>query len=537
LTLNEQLGVEQVKPGKRWRVETPRNFLYLCFLLLLLHSACMLGRYGELPSAPVIGDEVTINDPAIALSRGQGLRAPSFSGSAFGLDHFYAHFPPLYIWTESLVFRIFGVSVYSLRLTTTVMGILACATFLFIAWCLCRWGLADPVTMSFAACLYTLNASVIALHRIARMDTMVEFLALASLLFVLAGIFSRFDSAASAPEDRSNASRIRRFVLLLAGAISAGLCMATHPEGLTAILPVLLLIVCAAPVRRGGKAMLLALVAVIPVTIWMMAYGSRWKQGIDQMRMILRDITPQPGILRYAHDFLRRNQPYIGQGMRAALFFLCLLVLGLLLERWVILWRSKRGITCLGEPSQKRFLLTSVFALAAFLSLFLLICFISASITRYEVMYPIYLLGLVMALRGVSLDKTGRRIAAGLVTALIVAQIAAIAVYFREEGDRPGRFDSIVEMIPSGLRIAVTPKMWLAFVQKGRPVTLLYLGYDGRKLWSTESRNPLQGFDVIVIDESFVDERREYSPLAQEGRVERDYRVGRNVIHVYLPAK
>jgi hypothetical protein len=283
--------------------------------------------------------------------------------------------------------------------------------------------------------------------------------------------------------------------------------------------------------------MLLALVALIPVAIWMMAYGSRWKQGIDQMRMILRDVTPQPGILRYAQDFLRKNQPYIGQGMRAALFFLCLLVLGLLLERWVILWRSERGITRLEEQDQKRFLLTSVFALAAFLSLFLLIWFISASITRYEVMYPIYLLGLVMALRGVSLDKTGRRIATGLSTALILAQVAAIAVYFREEGDRPGRFDSIVEMIPSGSRIAVTPKMWLAFVQKGRPVTLLYLGYDGRKLWSTESRNPLQGFDVIVIDESFVDERREYSPLAQEGRVERDYRVGRNVIHVYLPAK
>jgi hypothetical protein len=77
----------------------------------------MLYRYGELPSAPVIGDEVTINDPAIALSRGQGLRAPSFGGSAFGFDLLYAHFPPVYIWTESLVFRGFGVSVFLLRLT------------------------------------------------------------------------------------------------------------------------------------------------------------------------------------------------------------------------------------------------------------------------------------------------------------------------------------------------------------------------------------------------------------------------------------
>jgi hypothetical protein len=152
-------------------------------------------------------------------------------------------------------------------------------------------------------------------------------------------------------------------------------------------------------------------------------------------------------------------------------------------------------------------------------------------------MYPIYLLGLVMALRGVSLNKTGRRIAVGLMTALVLTQVVAMAVYFEEEGEPPARFDNIVAMIPPNSRIAVTPKMWLAFIQRGRPVTLLYLGYDGRKLWSVASRNPLSGFDTIVIDESFADERRVYSPFAQEGRIERDFHVGNNVIHVYLPAK
>ena len=45
------------------------------------------------------------------------------------------------------------------------------------------------------------------------------------------------------------------------------------------------------------------------------------------------------------------------------------------------------------------------------------------------------------------------------------------------------------------------------------------------------------GKHVIVIDESFVDERHEYSPFAQAGRIERYFHVGSNVIHVYLPAK
>jgi 4-amino-4-deoxy-L-arabinose transferase-like glycosyltransferase len=453
------------------------------------------------------------------------------------MDYLYAHFPPVYIWAESLAFRALGVSVYSLRLTTTVMGILACAIFLLIVWCLCEWKLADPVTASFSAFLYTLNASVIALHRIARMDSMVEVFALTSLFFALAGIFGRFGSSIHNGANLPNENSRKRFLLLLAGAIFAGLCMATHPEGLTAILPVLLLLLFAAPVRLSWKAMLLVLVAIIPIVAWTIAYDSRWKQAILQMRSILRNVTPQPGIFRYAHDLLRKSQQNISQGMRAALFFLCLLVLGLLLERWVILRRSQGRVGHLTELDRTRLMLANVFALATLLSLFLLVWFISASITRYEVMYPIYLIGLVIALRGVSFDKIGRRVAVAMSTALVLAQIVAITIYFEEDGEPPARFNSIVAMIPSGSRIAVTPKMWLAFVQNGRPVTLLYLGYDGRKIWSMASPNPLQGFDVIVIDESFVDERREYSPFAQAGRTKRDFHVGSDVVHVYLPAK
>jgi hypothetical protein len=537
LTLKEQLGVDKVKPCERRWIDHPARFLYLGFILLFLHSACMLYRYGELPSAPVLGDEVTINDPAIALSRGQGLTAPSFGGSAYGMDHLYAHFPPIYIWSESLAFRALGVSVYSLRSTTTVMGILAGAIFLCIAWCLCRWRLADPIAASFAAALYTLNASVIALHRIARMDSMVELFALASLLFVLAGIFCRFGSSTPNGADLANENRKKRVSLLLAGAISAGLCLATHPEGLTAILPVLLLLLFAAPVRRSWKAMLLALVGIIPLLVWMIAYGSHWKQAILQMRAILKNITPQPGIVRYGHDLLRKSQQNIGQGMREALFFLCLLVFGLLLERWVILRRSEGREAHLTELDRIRLMLAHVFALATLLSLFLLIWLISASITRYEVMYPIYLLGLVMVLRGVSLNKVGQRVSIAMLTTLVLAQVVAVTVYFKGEGEPPARFDRIVALIPSGSRIAVTPKMWLAFVQNGRPVTLLYLGYDGRKIWTMASSNPLQRFDVIVIDESFVDERREYSPFAQAGRTKRDFHVGSDVVHVYVPAK
>jgi 4-amino-4-deoxy-L-arabinose transferase-like glycosyltransferase len=151
----------------------------------------MVYRYGQIPIAPVIGDEVIINEPAVALSRGQGLISPGFRDSAFGLDKLYAHFPPVYIFAEALAFRAFGVSVYSLRLVTTVMGVASAGLFLLLLWCICRWNLADWGTASVAACLYTLTATMLVLHRLARMESMVEYLTLGSLLCVLTGIYSK----------------------------------------------------------------------------------------------------------------------------------------------------------------------------------------------------------------------------------------------------------------------------------------------------------------------------------------------------------
>src|SRR5580765_1851986 len=88
-----------------------RGILWLGISLFLLHAFFMLYRYGSFPVAPVLDDEVITSEPAVALSRGQGLVAPAFRDSSFGLDKLYAHFPPVYIFAESLPFRAFGVSV------------------------------------------------------------------------------------------------------------------------------------------------------------------------------------------------------------------------------------------------------------------------------------------------------------------------------------------------------------------------------------------------------------------------------------------
>ena len=500
----------------------------------------MLYRYGQIPIAPVIGDEVIINEPAVALSRGQGLISPGFRDSAFGLDKLYAHFPPVYIFAESLAFRAFGVSVYSLRLVTTVMGIASAGLFLLLMWCMCRWDLADWATSSIAACLYTLNATMLVLHRLARMESMVECLTLGSLLCVLAGIYSKTENHSDDKfQSWTNRDKSRRLLFLLAGAVLAGVSLVTHPEALMAVLPIVLLILLAAPVSWRNRAFLLMALGLTPVAIWLGTYGARWKQALIEMAAIHRYAAPPAGIVSFARDFSLETHRNINQGMRATLFLLCMLILASILVRWVMLKRTEKVWSQdVSKIASKQLLLTGIFAFSAILSLIPLTWFMAASVTRYQVIFPIYLAGLVISLRGISPKKLVVRRIGAIAGILILTQLGAMAIYLRKD-DNPRvdfsatRFDAIVDSIPPHSRVAVTLMLWLAFQHKGRPVTLLYDRFDGRERWLSKSSNPLEQFDAIVVDSSFVDEFAIYSLYAAQGRKKQTFLMGNDVVDLY----
>ena len=501
----------------------------------------MLYRYGHLPVAPVIGDEIIINDPAVALSRGQGLIAPGFRDSPFGLDKLYAHFPPVYIFAESLAFRAFGVSVYSLRLVTTVMGIASAGIFLLLMWCVCRWDLADWGTASLAACLYTLNATMLVLHRLARMESMVECLTLGSLLCVLTGIYSKTGSRASDNEQHSwtNRDKSRRLLFLLAGAVLAGVSMVTHPEALMAVLPIVLLILLAALVSLRNRVFLLMALGFTPVAIWLGTYGARWKQALIEMGSIHRYTAPPAGIVNFARDFTLETHRNINQAMRATLFLLCLLIMASILVRWVMLKRSEKMPSHdAGEVALRQLLLTGIFASSAILSLIPLTWFMAASVTRYETMFPTYLAGLVISLRGISAKKPVVRWIGAMSGILIVTQLVAMAIYLQKDNDprvdfSATRFDAVVDSIPPGSRVVVTPMLWLAFQHKKRPITLLYDGFDGRGRWQTASSDPLEQFDAIVVESSVADGFAIYSRYAAPGRKKQTFLIGNNVVQLY----
>lgn len=528
-------------PEERY-LQGKKRFVAFGVLLLLVHAFCMFYRYGQRPPAPVIGDEVTINDPAIALSRGQGLIAPSFTDSVFGLDKLYAHFPPVYIYLQSLAFRAFGISVYSLRLVTTVTDLCATIAFLWGLYLLVRWRLADWRTAGIAGLLYTLNVSVIALHRIARMEPLVELFCVLGLMFVVAGTLCRRRPSGRESLSGQQTPNRRSFVFVLVGSTFAGLSMVTHPEALTAVLPILLLVCLASALNLGRKIAAIAAFTTAPIAVWWATYGSRAGEALREMGALVR-FTPGPGVVSFAHDFTREDHRNISQGMRATLFVLCVGVLTAGLLRWLNLERSKFRDHEGGSIVEGRLHVARCFALAAGISVVLLLWFVGASVSRYEVMYPVYLMGLVLALRGISAQQGLARAAAWIAMTVIASELIATGAYLFRPETAPAdadshRFDFIVRQIPQGSRIAATPMMWLAFQQNDRPITLLYWRFDGRTKWSQENGgNPLAKFDAVVIDESFSDDYKDDSPYAAIGRTEQSFVVGSDVVHVYLPRR
>jgi hypothetical protein len=535
------IGVERVETetavGSLERGTGERSILLWGSGLLALHAFAMFYSYGSLPVAPVFGDEIIINDPAIALSRGQGLKASSFTDSVFGIDKLYAHFPPIYIYAQSLIFRLFGVSVYSLRLTTTLMSIAAAAVFILLLQSLYKWRVVERRTALLLAALYTLNASTIVLHRVGRMESTIEFFCLCSLFCVLTVIFE----PAKGDHDLGVTAHtnLKKIGLLLAGSLMAGFSLATHPESISAVLPIALLLLIAVPVHMIIRAASLATVWLTPIAIWLLTYRSHWSYALQQMFTIAKaGNTPPPSVFKFGLDLLHNSRSNQHNAMFFTLFYLSFAAMLMVLVRSIsAIWLHVK------QPANLRSRLsTSVathvaFTLAIPLTLVLLLWFLPASVMRYEVMYPVYLIGLALppprtASRNV-LYSTLRVLVALVICLNLVASIVYLNQNRPSVDFSPDRYDAVVGCIPPGVHAAATPHLWLAFQKKNHPFTLLYPDFDGLNNWRAEAMTPLDQFDVILIDDSLEDELTTYRPYSEKGRLNTEIMIGSHVLHVY----
>ncbi len=489
----------------------PRRYVSLSALFVLLHSFFVLCRYGQLPIAPVLGDEVIINDASISLARGQGYAATSFTNSHYGIDRLFAHFPPLYPLTESLAFRAFGFSVYSLRLTTTVMSIATTIALALLLYRLCRTKLLNWDTAILISALYCTNPALIALERTARMESMIGLLVMLSLAAVLA--------AATRPVERT-------WPLTLAAGALGGLCLAVHPESITALMFLGPIILFAAPGRLFVRLASLSLFAIMPMAVWVLVFGKRSAAAFQQFRNILHYATPvDPGIGQWLRAVTHtRNISAID---RQLFLFLILLFMFLLVAAY--------GVVVSKLPhSSLRYRLGASLCVSGVLELVTMEWVLHLNDRRYQFLFGPLLIGLAIAALGAAPPLRWQRRLAWL---LVIGQMAGVVGYLHARSDRiaadPDRFMLIVRSLPQGAAVAISPRLWLDFQESGRPFTLLYGGFDGEDEWAGSSTDPLDRFQAVALVESDCVGTL-WCQEAAVGRTKHAYSVGGETVDVYL---
>ncbi len=489
----------------------------------------MLYGLGFVPTIPVFGDEIVINDPAIALSRGRGLVAPSFSDSVAGLNKLYAHFPPTFISMQAVIFRVFGISGVSLRLLTTILSIAAVFVFLAIVYELRGYGIVSDRTGILICCLYALSAPLLILHRIARMESLIELLSLLSLYCALRAILD-LDGG-----NRQNKLKRKSHIRLPLGtATFAGLALATHPEAINAVLPGMLFVLFSDRVKTTHKFGVTALFAAIPAAIWIGTYRSRSWLALTQMAFIAREKAPDPSLPKFGLELLKNARSSAHDLMVFLFFGLMLLLMVFVAAQVIQVSLSRQVMDNLGDKTLRS--VTVSLAIAIPLSVFVLGFVLPANITRYEVIYPIYLLLIALLPPPPPKWIASRYYVTAAISAFIVAQFLACILYLaegRNSSEDVHRYDSVLKCIPTSAKIAASPQLWFAFQMQDRPFSILYPGLDGFEVWKKASPSPLEHFDVILLTDYIQGDLDRYAALSAAGKVEKAVPIGKRMLRVY----
>ena len=145
----------------------PRTARLGILLLLLLHFALSWWRYDMMPSLAGY-DEVMINDGAVGVARTGELRGPSLEGTPLG--EIYALHAPGYLLLQGALFRVFGLTPLSLRLSAKLPHMALCILGLLILRRLWGSGVLSTQATTVAAILWLSDIAGFWIGRQARMD-------------------------------------------------------------------------------------------------------------------------------------------------------------------------------------------------------------------------------------------------------------------------------------------------------------------------------------------------------------------------------
>ncbi len=483
------------------------NKFWLLLLPGLLYCLLLWLGYDRLPLLPVVGDGPLIQDAALSLARGQGLRAPSF-GETLGFEALYAHHPPVYLYLQSLIIRCLGLTPFSLRASSILFASLAMAAWLACFGLVLRLRWLERGVFWVCSLLYLVEPTLFSLGRWERMDSLANFLVATSLLLLLlaVSITREAPSARAALPNQPAAAatgrtpRASRALLLILSAVFAGLALATHLGTVAAWLVWSSLTI---GLRQGRSVKIAIVLILLPWLVflcaWFLAYRSDSLVAIRQLLEIASHHTG--GLLTYIQSSLLaiRNPRLL---LQSAPLIILVVLAAWLLASIVFFSNCRRtsGLQALEHPWFTHFWLG--FTLAAALILFF---------TGFNPKHAAFLFPFALLLAGTALHQAGpagrrlKTISGVFASAFLVAAILVQALTFsnllNEWNERsPDRFRKLAAEIPRDATLAAVPDFWYFFQSRSQPLRLIDYGFpEDREFWEANAAEKLREFDYVLL--------------------------------------
>lgn len=160
------------------------------FLFILLTFRIILNLYGfDIIPFLSSNDEVAIQDPSIYLNKFGEFKALSFYGQL--IDQVYAHHPPIFVWTQTQYFKIFGFNQYTLRIPAILYSIISLSFISFNLNIISEIGLASKKITNLLILVILLEPTYLSWSRFGRNDCLANlFLSISITLLLL--FFKKF---------------------------------------------------------------------------------------------------------------------------------------------------------------------------------------------------------------------------------------------------------------------------------------------------------------------------------------------------------
>lgn len=469
------------------RYLTDNKIKLVITLIFLLRIFLLWLGYDRLPYFPTVGDEVIINDAAISLSRGEGFVAKSFKDDWLGLDKFYGHYPPVFLVFQSIIFRIFGISVFTLRFLNIFSHILSLFLLIYLFARLKFFKIIDNFAFFTISCLMLFEPVSLALARLARMDMLAVFFGVISLLI----LFS------SSSLDKFSGWR------WIISSVFIGLALSVHTESIIfwSVL-VIMVIFNFRKFKWWFATLLIFLPGILFTAIWILTYRENSVFALMQMKKIA-SIAWGGFSLQY---FLRMFFPRVpggffhNGGTALLLIFFSWLAISLRTLSDLRIWQRR-----LWDQARLWIYITMLYSI----SHLIILQFLSPQVgeTRTCVVLPLALFTLGIAISHLSFRV--RNLLIPLVFIFMLFELACVTFYFSrlyaEYADRdPNRFDSVVNSLPPAKKVAAESYLWFSFIKRNYPVRVLDdcvrpSGWRENDKYWLNNPETLNKFDIVIL--------------------------------------